>query len=457
MAVAWAGGAVALAANFGSTPVHAEVETVARIAVSFSVENVNTSSLSCSSDKKPYTISGDLVGPARLLESPEPNQPVTLYLHEFSFGRFFWEFGAVPGWDFVGELAGAGHVSLVVDRLGYDASGHPPGSDTCLGAQADVAAQLVRKLHTGSYARADGRRSPGFERVVLAGHSVGAGVAELAAHSFPDLGLVGLIVFGWADSDYSARSIEQSMRQGADCIPGGEPAETDGPSGYAYFGRTEAEFQQNVFHSAPPEVVATATAMRNRDPCGDNATLARIAVVNSLNLDKIAVPVLLVFGENDAVFQDGAAQNQAERFSGSAQVKLVTVPNAGHALTLEAPAAEVRGIVADWLGDRAPVAADQSTSDSRSAPAQPSAEPPATDPAPASSVEGVVVDGRASRGARTGGPVLPATGGVAPGLAAVFLGGSWVARRMASTRRFRPHARTRRDSVRRSGRTFPDS
>lgn len=425
-AAAWLAGVVVLAPTFGSMPVHAEVETVTRVPVSFSVENVNGSALSCSSDKKPYTISGDLVGPARLLESTDPTQLVTLYLHEFSFGRFFWEFGAVPGWDFVGGLAEAGHVSLVVDRLGYDASGHPPGGDTCLGAQADVVAQLVQKLRSGSYARADGRQPPAFARVVLAGHSVGAGVAELAAHSFPDLELAGLIVFGWADSDYSARSIEQSMKQGADCIPGGEPAETDGPSGYAYFGATEADFRQNVFHSAPPEVVAAATAMRNRDPCGDNATLARIAVVNSLNLGKISVPVLLVFGQNDAIFQSGAAENQAERFSGSAQVKLVTIPNAGHALTLEAPAPEVRSLAAGWLGDRGSGVTNQSTSDSRS-PAQPSAEPPAADPGLAGGLGG----GNASDGAGAGGPGLPATGGATAWLAVALISSGWLARRMA--------------------------
>lgn len=408
--------------------------------MSFSVENVNGSALSCSSDKKSYTISGDLVGPTRLLEAPPPDQPVTLYLHEFSFGRFFWEFGAVPGWDFVGDLASAGHMSLVVDRLGYDASGHPPGGDTCLGAQADIAAQLVRKLQSGSYTRADGHPSPRFARVALAGHSVGAGVAELAAHSFADLGLAGLIVFGWADADYSARSIEQSLKQGADCIPGGEPAEAGGPSGYAYFGNTDADFQQNVFHSAAPDVVAAATAMRNRDPCGDNATLARIAVVNSLNLEKISVPVLLVFGENDAVFQDGAAENQAERFSGSADVKLVTFPNAGHALTLEAPAPEVRGTVAGWLEDRLPVVEDESTSESRPAPTPPSADLPLNDPAPAGGVAQAAVRGSASGGAGTGGTTLPATGGATAGLAAALLGCSWAARRMARADR-RPRAR----------------
>ena len=310
--------------------------------VSFSVENVNRSALPCNADGRTYTLRGRIVGPPERLRSADT---ATLFLHEFSFGAFFWSFDAVPGYDFSADLARRGHVSVVIDRLGYDGSDRPPGLDTCLGAQADMARQVVAQLK---------RR---FARVVLAGHSVGAAVAELAAHSFEDVGIAGLVTMGWADQGFSDRTIQQSFDQGARCTAGGEPADDGGPPAYAYFGHTPEEFQGNVFASAEPSVVAAATALRNRDPCGDVASLTPAGVVNGQRLSRIAVPVLLLFGGSDAVFTPEAPAEQSRAFSGSDDVRLETFEGAGHALALERQAPQVRATLAAWLDARWPAPA----------------------------------------------------------------------------------------------------
>lgn len=350
----FAAASIAAALAVSPAPIPADAASshgVSRLEVSFEVQNVNESDLICRSDELAYTIRGEIVGPTDLLLGRRDDLTATLYLHEFSFGKFFWTFDEVPGYDYAAQLARAGHVSVVVDRLGYDASDHPPGGSTCLGAQADVAAQIVGRLKSGDYTTR-GRPSIEFERMLLAGHSVGGGVAELAAHSFADeMGIAGLILLAWADQGYSNRSIEQSVQQGVDCTPSGQPAEPGGPGGYAYFGREDEDFQQNVFNDTDPAVVAAATPLRNRDPCGDNATLARIAVVNATGVGEITVPVLLLFGEDDAVFQEEAAQNQADSFEGSESVTLRKFAGAGHALTLERAAGDVRAAVAGWLGE----------------------------------------------------------------------------------------------------------
>ena len=66
-------------------------------------------------------------------------------------GESFWSFAAAPRYDYAAALARAGHASVVIDRLGYGASGHPDGNQTCLGAQADIAHQIVGKLRSGDY------------------------------------------------------------------------------------------------------------------------------------------------------------------------------------------------------------------------------------------------------------------------------------------------------------------
>lgn len=356
----------------------ADAGSVARIRVSFAVDNVNRSALPCSQpDGKPYMIVGEVVGPPSLLARGS-ELTATLYLHEFSFGMFFWRFDAVPGYNYASALAREGHISVIVDRLGYDESGHPAGGSSCLGAQADMAAQIVRQLKNGSYTVESGA-AIAFERIVLAGHSVGGGTAELAAHSFADLGIAGLVLFAWADQGYSARSVEQATQQAIDCAPGGEPAEPGGPTGYAYFGRTRSDFQQNVFADTDPSVREAATAMRNRDPCGDNATLLRMAAVNAASVRNIRVPVLLLFGGDDAMFEDNSDEVQAALFLNSPSVTPRSFPRAGHALTLERSAPEVHSAAATWLEDKGLVSAPQPTSKSpRDAGSKPPADRPAS-------------------------------------------------------------------------------
>lgn len=95
-------------------------------------------------------------------------------------GRFFWTY-EVDGTSFVERQARDGHVPVAIDRLGYDAGGTPDGFASCLGGQADIANQIVDQLRRGDYGVRGADAAPGFERVVLGGHSVGGQHSELSA------------------------------------------------------------------------------------------------------------------------------------------------------------------------------------------------------------------------------------------------------------------------------------
>lgn len=336
----------ALLASFLAVPAGAEPE-LQRTPVEFRVVNRNRSALPCSADELAYRVRGELVLPAGA-----GRDLVTLALHEFSFGRFFWSLPGHPDHDLALHMARAGHAWLHVDRLGYDGSDHPPGGATCLGAQADIAAQLVRALASGDYRFGERTHGPAFKRVVLAGHSVGGGIAELAAHSFPSLPLAGLALFAWADQGYSADTMRQSLEQSQDCATGGQPAEPGEPSGYAFFGRTVADFRRNMFFDTRPAVADAVTARRNRDPCGDNASLVRLAAVNVLRNRDIGLPVLLLFGEKDPVFSAEARGRQAALFASSPDVQTTIIERAAHALTMERAAPNVRAHLLRWLAVR---------------------------------------------------------------------------------------------------------
>lgn len=335
--------AVALAA---ALPAEAE-RPVQRVPVVFRVSNVNRTEVPCAADGRAYRIRGELLLPERA-----DTAMVTLALHEFSFGRFFWSLPGRADYDVGLAMARAGHPWLSVDRLGYDASDRPVGTATCLGAQADMAAQIVRALVSGDYRFGSAPHGPSFRSVALAGHSVGAGVAELAALTFPSLPITGLALLGWADQGYSADALRQSVEQGADCARGGEPADRGTPGGYAYYGRTPERFRRNMFFDTDPVVADLATALRNRDPCGDSASLARMAVVNRLRIGELALPVLLLHGAHDPIFTADAFQSQARSYSSSPEVVAHLVPRAAHALTLERTRLVVHAHLRDWLAAR---------------------------------------------------------------------------------------------------------
>jgi pimeloyl-ACP methyl ester carboxylesterase len=302
---------------------------------------MNRSALACPGDGAAYEVKGHLVGPASEVGSGAPGgrRSVTLYLHGFGFGEFLWSFSAVPRYDYSMALARAGHASVVIDRLGYGASGHPNGNQSCLGTQADVAHQVIGELRNGDYLLGDGQ-SLRFDKVALAGHSTGALIANLEAFSFNDVdGLVAMsftpqVTLGAFQQFYASRVV---------CNAGGESG------GYAYLAQNDAAFQAGVFHGADPAVREAVTRLRTRDPCGDGASIIDALVLDLKSLSRVKAPVLLVCGREDAVTPDFACPYLKRRYVGSRDVSLSFVPRAGHALPLERTAPVFRRRVSTWL------------------------------------------------------------------------------------------------------------
>jgi pimeloyl-ACP methyl ester carboxylesterase len=315
--------------------------------ITFQVRNVNRSTLACPSDGASYEVKGHLIGPASAVgpEASGGRPAVTLYLHDFSFGEFFWSFNAVPRYDYAAAMARGGHVSVVIDRLGYGSSGHPDGNLTCLGADADIAHQIVGKLRSGDYLAKDGE-SPRFDRVALAGHALGALIANLEAFSFNDID--GLVAMSYTPQ-VTQQAFEQFYASRVVCEAGGNPSAPGGPGGYAFFGQTGAEFDARVFFSADPAVREVATRLRAPDPCGGSASIIDALVQDLKSLSRVKVPVLVVCGREDATTPSFACPYLKRRYVGSSDVSLRFIPNAGHALTLERTAPILRRRVGTWL------------------------------------------------------------------------------------------------------------
>jgi pimeloyl-ACP methyl ester carboxylesterase len=315
--------------------------------VTFHVKNTNRSALSCPSDGAAYEVEGHLIGLGSDVGPGASGErgSVTLYLHGFSSGEAFWNFGAVPRYDYAGAMARAGHASVVIDRLGYGSSGHPEGNQSCLGAQADVAHQVIGELRSGDYVLGDGEPLR-FGRVALAGHAAGALIANLEAFSFNDID--GLVAMSFTPQ-VTQGAFEQFYASRVVCGAGGEQLAAGGPGGYAHLAQTDAEFQASAFYSAEPAVANVATRLRSRDPCGDSASVVDALVLDLKSLPRVKTPVLLVCGREDAVTPEFACPYLKRRYVGSRDVSLAFVPKAGHALPLERRAPVFRRRVSAWL------------------------------------------------------------------------------------------------------------
>src|SRR5207245_8193819 len=100
-------------------------------------------------------------------------------------------------------------------------------------------------------------------------------------------------------------------------------------------------------------IMTAAVPLRHRDPCGDVGSFVQGAFVNHRYDGDIKVPVLLLYGLSDALFaQPSAGYAQRQLFTGTSDVTLRFFRGAGHALTLQRSAPQVRSVVSHWLDQR---------------------------------------------------------------------------------------------------------
>jgi pimeloyl-ACP methyl ester carboxylesterase len=322
---------------------------VVTIPVSFQVRNVNQSKVACTSDGERYTVHGNIVAERSVLSADRPS--LTIYSHGLAYtGESFFHFTQVPGYDYVTEQAEKGHASLEFDLPGYGDSDSPrDGHQICYGSEATIIHQMIGQLRSGRY-DADGANPVAFHRIALAGHSASGFTVQAEAYSFHDIDA--LIVMAFADQGFSPLLLSTTAQTMLRCTLGGDPKPGDARStGYAYFGQTDADYRAGHLHNTDPEVAKVATAHRVKDPCGRLGSAIPNAASDVALLATVRVPVLLVYGKNDALFQDNPVGTplQKAHYLGTSDVTDIFLPNTGHALTLERTAPEMRERVSDWL------------------------------------------------------------------------------------------------------------
>ena len=247
---------------------------------------------------------------AGAVDQADATRPPVLLLHGVGGGRQAWGDGlAGTG----AALAAAGFTVLAVDFPGYGLSAAI--TPYHLAGLADAVQRLITHLGLGA--------------ATLLGHSMGGMVALELAARWPS-SVAGLVLastspaFGHPGGDWQQGFLQSRF------------APLDAGLGMA--GLAAPLVALMVAPGAAAATVAAAQALMAGVPetTYRSALAALVAFDRRAALPHITVPTLVITGEHDHTAAPEVARRMAERIPGA---RLVTVPDAGHLLPIEQPAA----------------------------------------------------------------------------------------------------------------------
>jgi pimeloyl-ACP methyl ester carboxylesterase len=294
------------------------------------------------------TMHGQLCMPA----GPAPTT-VQLLVHGATYSHVYWDFPYQPErYSYQRDMARHGYATFAVDRLGTGQSSKPPSVTLLDSVEAASIHQIVGHLRAG---RVGGMR---FNRIILVGHSIGAGVATLEAAAYHDVDGVILTATSHLVSPLAAVNGPTIYTHPVILDPqlryrGSDPG---------YF-TTRPGFRPVFYETsdADPQVIATDDATK------DQLSILGFGLVLTFGDEGpasllINVPVLLGVGEKDFAFcgflsRDCSSaetlwRQEAPYFAPAAKLSTFVLPGAGHSIALHKNADEYREATIAWLRAR---------------------------------------------------------------------------------------------------------
>lgn len=276
---------------------------------------------------------------------------VQLLVHGGTYNRFYWDLPYQPErYSYQRDMARHGYATFAVDRLGTGQSTKPPSVTMLDSVEAVSIHQVVGHLRAG---RVGGVR---FDRVILVGHSVGAGLVTLEAATYHDVD--GVIL---AATTHLASPVELAKGLAFHVHPvtldpqlrkyGSDPGYVTTRPG----GREPLFYETS---NADPQVIAADEATKDQTAV---VSLGTIAVFDTLGPTSrgIDVPVLLAIGDRDFAFcgflardcssAEALRKQEAPYFGPAAELTTYILPGAGHAIALHKNSHEYREATRTWL------------------------------------------------------------------------------------------------------------
>lgn len=273
-------------------------------------------------DGKPYSLVGYLYYHGSL-----QHRPLQICLHGGSYHHGYWDFPSINGRDYsyARFMTDRKYAVLALDMLGSGESDTPEGDLLDLQGAAMGLLQVIQALRSGQ-----NPTGHAFGKLALVGHSLGTAIAIVAQ-------AIARPVFGMEPAD---ALVSTGLGHEPHFLP--IPAEfLLEASKTAYFSfppeMRAMGFYSSVPGEADPAVIARDNSLfaSGRISRGFLYTALLFGFDPSVTrVDKAPGPVLVLFGENDALFPGEYAAAEARHWVGAPGVVVKTVPDAGHNLNL---------------------------------------------------------------------------------------------------------------------------
>jgi pimeloyl-ACP methyl ester carboxylesterase len=277
---------------------------------------------------------------------------VQLLVPGASYNHLYWNFPYGDGYySYVDAVTAAGYAAFDVERIGDGSSSHPPSADLDLNAGAVALHDAVAALRSGAV---DGHA---FAHVIMVGHSIGSLETWIEAARYRDVDA--LIVTG----ALHALSPDIGAIEGA-LYPAADDPKFAGSGLDTGYLTTQPGTRGSLFYNPSatnPKVVAADETNK------DTVTVPELVSATTMTdlppaqqaSYQIAVPVLAVVGEDDALFCKGvlvyhcasvkSVQNfESQYYSPEAHLKVVVIPDTGHDLSLSTTAPVTDAAMIGW-------------------------------------------------------------------------------------------------------------
>lgn len=298
------------------------------------------------SDGTTYTVAAELC-----YEGSQAGKTIQVLEHGTASSADYWNFPYLPHkYSYVQDQVNKGYVTLAIDTFGSGESDRPPAEQVTLPANAYVVHQVVQRLRDGSLS------GTAFSKVVLVGHSSGAGVSLYEAGTYHDVD--GVVVSGLLHDGALPVEAFSELLYPASFDPKFASA-SDIENYFTYKPGAGSFFFNTQF--ADPAVVAVDEQLKGSVSLGDLNTFFLPLLPGFTN--QVDVPVLLAVGENDKAYCDATKNlpcgnadqilaREATHYAPEACLEAKVVHVAAHNLNLHPNARAFFDESSDWIARR---------------------------------------------------------------------------------------------------------
>ncbi|KAK5045486.1 hypothetical protein LTR84_009104 [Exophiala bonariae] len=299
-----------------------------------------------------YTVSATFCSPQKPGSSKETT--VLVATHGLGYDGRYWASSYKPEeYSFAQYALENGYSVFWYDRVGTGRSQIVSGYENSVNYQAEILAQIVRKMKIGAYTG-----NVTASKVVAVGHSMGSRISNIVLSKYGDL-VDGAVLTGMALGNDSIDPFPLAAVIPRFLSTAFRPrlADTDGhdfvrDTGYADFGDIYAHAQ--LFFRAPYDISTVEYAQSIRQPL----SLLEFLSVSALNYHapSFTKPIMLTTGENDFLVCGGNCTTsfyqvgeQASTYSHAQVIETYLHPHAGHGTNFATNATGFYGEIMSFL------------------------------------------------------------------------------------------------------------